>query len=98
MSGRRPDATKAWSFVNHFREAAVGRGLGPSHCRFVPPTHPLHARFTNIFGTAVFLKRQCDRTLGRPPVALAAAALLGEGLPGATTAARPCCAIICGHN
>lgn len=24
MSGRRPDATKAWSFVNHFREPAVG--------------------------------------------------------------------------
>ena len=24
MSGRRPDATKAWSFVNHFREEAVG--------------------------------------------------------------------------
>jgi hypothetical protein len=24
-----------------------------SHCRFVPPTHPLHTRITKIFGASV---------------------------------------------
>ena len=31
--------------------------------------HPLHTRFVNthlVYGASIFLKRQCDRTLGRP--------------------------------
>jgi hypothetical protein len=46
-----------------YATGVVGVGAR-SHCCFVPPTHPLHTRFTNIFGTSI-LKRQCDQTLGR---------------------------------
>jgi hypothetical protein len=44
-SSRRRPRTRP----GHARSGSRAR----SHCRFVPPTHPLHTTFTNIFGASI---------------------------------------------
>jgi hypothetical protein len=50
-----------------------GTARARSHCRFGPPTHPLHTRFAKIIGS-FFLNRRCDRTLGAQLALLATSA------------------------
>ena len=43
MSGRRPDTTKVWNFINHFREADVGQNWTsmPEYFKKQGPRTPL---------------------------------------------------------
>ena len=45
-TARRPASARAAS------AAGAGDDRARSHCRFVPPTHPLHTKITNILGTS----------------------------------------------
>jgi hypothetical protein len=51
---RRPASATARRPASARPASAAGAGddRARSHCRFAPPTHPVHTRITNIFGTS----------------------------------------------